>query len=76
MLTFELGTVDRLATSAVVVGKVAALEHELQRTRPRQGRLFLEGLREPEPSRRWFVMISSGDFSRMNRPIGHLHPTR
>lgn len=35
MLTVEPVAEDRLATSAVVLGEVAALEHELQRTRPR-----------------------------------------
>lgn len=57
MLTIELVPlvrVDTPATSAVASGEVAALEHELQMTRLRQARLFLEDLREPEPSGRWF----------------------
>lgn len=61
MLTFELLAVDRLATSAVVCGEVAALEHELQRETTSDASI----LRGSKTSRRWFVTIGLG-FSRMN----------
>ena len=60
MLTVEPWAKDRLATSAVMFGEVAALKHELQRTRARQARLFLEELGELEPSPGWFVTIGAG----------------
>ena len=57
-------SINRLATGAIFVLEVAALDHELQRTKPRQVRLFIEELRERELSRSWFV---GRDLPRVNR---------